>query len=286
VLGVLGEKPHFVSTQFGGELGQMVADVLTANQVNWQPLAVQAPFSLFEAHIDSADQVFAESFIEGESLTRLTPEILHCQAVIANANVLVGCTNLSVEAMTALADIAQENNRPFWLLTSSNAEVPRIRDLLNRIDQHESGPIALLSLNREELQLLVNRSLETLPDIAAAAIAITASVGHCLVTLGSRGALLAAHGVQYVHYQPVAPISGRSPVGGGDVMFASLLAAKIQGQAWAEALTYAAVCTRHYLLRDKHSSTPYAVLHTMRAPEANLLTVLPPIEKVFLNHDR
>jgi len=284
VLGTLGMTPYFVSARFAGEVGQLLANVFTDNQVIWEPLLEPAPFSLFEAQIDSTDQVFAESFVEGESLAILTPDMIRRQPAVLSANVLVSCSNLSVAAMYELAAIAATKDIPFWLLTSSNQEVPRLRQLLQDL-QTQREAIDLLSLNHEELELLVDYRLDTLPKIAAGASNISRSVGHCLVTLGSRGALLAESGLAYAYYQAVTPITGRSPVGGGDVLFASLLTARLQGQPWAEALTFASLCARRYLLRDRNSPMPYA---SVRPPESNALTQstpFPAVEKVFLNHD-
>ena len=285
VLGALGQSPYFVSARFTGEMGQAVSNVFMGNQVIWQPLDEQARFSSFEAHIDSAGQVFTESFVVGESLALLTPDRIRRQPAVAAANVLVGCTNLTVAAMQALVATARTKNAPFWLVTSSNQEAPRLRQLLLEL-RPQDGKIDLLSLNREELELLVDHRLETVAEIAAAASNISQSVGHCLVTLGSQGALLADYGAAYVDYQAVVPISGRSPVGGGDCLFASLLAARLQGQPWAAALNFAAQCTRRYLLRDMNSMTPYASLRPSEAANASILsTPFPAIEKVFLNHD-
>ena len=278
VLGALDQPVQFITTQFSGELSQSLAAVLNTAQVHWQPIPLLAPFSLFEAHIDSRDEVFAESFVEGDSLATLTPAILRQQTSIRQARWIVTCSNLSVASMQALAGIAAVDRRPFWLLTSSDLEVPRLRQLLDAPD----APIDLLSLNRAELSLLVNRTLDTLPEAAAAALELTAAVGACLLTLGERGALLAERGGA-VHYQPVLPISGRSPVGGGDVLFASLLAGRLRAYPWPEALHFAAICTRRYLLRDKNSPTPYAVLHDFSADSA-LLPDFPPVEKITLPH--
>jgi sugar/nucleoside kinase (ribokinase family) len=269
VMGNLGVTPQFLSTQYHGELGGCLSDLLIANHVDWLPLTDRKPFSLFEGHIDPQDHVFAETFVEGEAITALTPEILRQQKILASAKIIVTCTNLTVPAMNELAAIAAENGARFCLLTSSLLESPRIAQI--------TYPIDLISLNVSELQNLTGHSMESLEQIAITARGITWSGGKCLVTLGSQGALLCQEGIDYALYQPVEPIRGRSPVGGGDVLFASLLVGKIRGQSWEDAFAFSAACTRHYLMRDPEAHNPYSAL-TMIDPQPTM----PPIERIPL----
>jgi sugar/nucleoside kinase (ribokinase family) len=265
-LGNMGAAPRLVTTRFSGELGVNLASLLHANQVEWLPLAASAPLSLFEAHLDVHDHVFDETFTEGESLELLTPTALRSYSAFADARVIVTCTNLSAVALNELAQIAHERSAPFWLLSSSTLGTPKIAQI--------KPPLDLVSLNIEELQWLVGYSLETLPQIATAALQSKPMADKYLVTLGSRGALFCERGAEHVLYQPVEPLAGRSPVGGGDVLFAGLLGAKVQGRTWDEALAFGAACAQAYLLRDPHSATPYANLAL--PPES----ALPPIERI------
>ena len=249
VLGTLGDAPRFVSARFSGELGAQVAHLLQANHVDWRPLPTYAPLSLFEAHLDDHDRVFDETFVEGESLELLTADALQSHDAFSGARLILSCTNLSVAALNQLADSAAEQGARFWLLCSSRLEAPKI----GQIEQ----PLDLVSLNLEELARLVDCPLETLPQIGSAALAIKPAADKCLITLGSRGALLCQQHLDYALYQPVAPITGRSPVGGGDVLFAGLLGGKLRSQSWEEAFAFGARCARNYLLRDQNSAMPY-----------------------------
>ena len=270
VLGNLGAAPRFVTTRFSGELGIPLISLLHANHVEWLPLAAYAPLSLFEGHLDAHDHVFDEKFTEGESLELLTPTALQSHGAFADARVIVSCTNLSGAALNELAQIANERNARFWLLSSSTLETPKIAQI--------KPPLDLVSLNVEELQWLVGYSLETVSQIATAALKSRPMADKYLVTLGSRGALFCQRGADHVLFQPVEPISGRPPIGGGDVLFAALLAARIQGRAWDDAFTFGATCARNYLLREQHTATPYANL------TRSTTTPLPPIERIPIGH--
>ncbi len=271
VLGKLGLSPRFVSTRFSGELGAQIGYLFQENQVDWRPLSAYAPLSLFEAHLDEHDHVFDEAFVEGQSLELLTPNALQSHDAFVGARVIVSCTNLSISALNQLADIADQEGAYFWLVSSSSLDAPKIGQIRR--------PLDLLSLNLEELARLVDGPLETLPQIGSAALQIKPIADKCLVTLGSRGALLCQQHLDYALYQPVAPIAGHSPVGGGDVLFAGLLGGKIRGQSWGEAFAFGARCARNYLLRDQNSAMPYTEL------ESNDNKPLPRIERIPLNDD-
>lgn len=270
VLGNLGVAPRFVTTRFSGELGAPLTSVLHTNHVEWLPLPASASLSLFEGHLDAHDHVFDETFTDGESLELLTPASLQSHGAFADARVIVSCTNLSAAALNELAQIANEVHASFWLLSSSTLEAPKIAQI--------KPPLDLVSLNVEELQWLVGYSLETVPQIATAALKSRPMADKYLVTLGSRGALFCQRGADYALFQPVEPLTGHSPIGGGDVLFAGLLAAKVQDRTWDQALAFGATCARNYLLRDQKSATPYANLTWSTSD------VLPPIERISLLH--
>jgi len=225
---------------------------------------------LFEGHLDVHGHVFDETFTEGESLELLTPAALQSHSALADARVIISCTNLSVEALNELAQIANERDARFWLLSSSTLEAPKIAQI--------KPPLDLVGLNIEELQWLVGYSLETLPQIAAAALQSKPMADKYLVTLGSRGALFCQRGADHLLFQPVQPIGGRSPVGGGDVLFAGLLAGKVRGQTWEEAFAFGAACAQKFLLRDPNNASPYTSLALHHE------LPLAPLERIPLNH--
>ena len=279
VLGSLSAMPRFVTTHYPGELGGLVADSLVTNHVDWQPVPITAPFALFQADLDPADHVWAESFTAGESIDALTPELLiACPALTGAdaADVIVTCTNLSVPAIDALAGIVHQRGS-LWLLLSSDLEADRIA----QIDSKLRAAIGLLSLNLSELRLATGAPhLTDLTEIAEAGRSLVTPGNHCLITLGSRGSLLCTPGTDHALYQPVAPIRGQSPVGGGDVLFASLLAGHLRGYDWPDALRFANVCTRRYLMRDSADPHPYRVLIDPVTPSE--LSDLPPLERISL----
>ena len=270
LLGNLNVATYFITTRFTGELGTSLGDLLQLNQVTWLPLVTEAPFALFEAHLDAQANVFDETFIADESLDALTPSALQAHAALAGSKIIVSCTNLSTDALDCLADMADTRKARFWLLSSSALDTPKIAQL--------ERPLDLLAMNLDELHLLCGDSFDTLAEISAAALRTKPMANKVLVTLGSRGALLCQRGADHALFQPVKPIANRSPIGGGDVLFAGLLAAKMRGQEWDEAFAFGSACARAYLLRDRNSPTLYANL-VLSASDR-----LPPLERIVLDN--
>lgn len=159
-----------------------------------------------------------------------------------------------LEALLAGAE-ATLSEHPSWMVGSGslppgvNAElyaglVRRCRDAGVRVAIDASGPplrhaVAagpdLIKPNLEELEELVDRPLNTLGDVrAAAADLVTHGVATVVVSLGRYGALLVTGSVTALAVAPVS--SPLSTVGAGDALLAGYLYATGSGSAPVNAL--------------------------------------------------
>ncbi len=145
--------------------------------------------------------------------------------------------------------------QPSWLVGSGSLPpgvdddlyaglVGRCRDAGVRVAIDASGPPLRLAVaagpdlikpNLEELEELVDRSLDTLGDVIdAAADLVTQGVATVVVSLGGHGALLVS---QSVTAHAVAPVSSPlSTVGAGDALLAGYLYATSGGSTAVDAL--------------------------------------------------
>src|SRR5674476_622298 len=159
-----------------------------------------------------------------------------------------------IGALLAGAEATLREN-PSWLVGSGSLPpgvdddlyaglVRRCRDAGVRVAIDASGPALrhavaagpdLIKPNLEELEELVDRSLNTLGDVAAAAAdLVTGGVGTVVVSLGARGALLVTPSVTA---HAVAPVSSPlSTVGAGDALLAGYLYATSGGSTAVDAL--------------------------------------------------
>lgn len=91
----------------------------------------------------------------------------------------------------------------------------------------------LIKPNREELAELTGRPISTVADVVGAALTLTASGVHTVLTsLGPAGAVLARGAAAW--HSTAADLDPRSTVGAGDAMLAGYLAAGAEGPAALE----------------------------------------------------
>ncbi len=125
--------------------------------------------------------------------------------------------------------------------------IRRLRGSGPRVAIDSSGPplaeaIAarpdLVKPNREELAELTGRSIDTIADVAGAAVTLTARGVHTVLTsLGPAGAVLVRRDAAW--HATAAALEPRSTVGAGDALLAGYLAAGADGPgALAEAVAW------------------------------------------------
>ncbi|MCL5980397.1 MAG: PfkB family carbohydrate kinase, partial [Gammaproteobacteria bacterium] len=99
----------------------------------------------------------------------------------------------------------------------------------------------LIKPNRYELELLRNRQLPRMEDVASEARAIQREgIQYVCVSLGGDGALLVGPAGSYFAKAPAVAV--KSTVGAGDSMVGGLVAALAKGQTAGEALRLAVAC--------------------------------------------
>ncbi len=256
-LGVLDAEPQFVSVSYDGEMLAAVANHLRRNSVRWLRLPAAAPLPLFHARLTTSG-VSAEHFIGEQSLEALTPKMLMSRVAAFNsASVIVSCTDLPVRSLSFLARMAAERSIPYWLLSADASQAVKL---------HQVEPLpSCIALNIGELSAWYGMKLSSLADAVEALQNLLPSQGRALLTLGSLGALLVTAGRSSAIYQPASPLdNGISAVGAGDVMFGSLLAARLVNVDWATALTEATSRTASYLSSPTSATRPYLALRNPR----------------------
>ena len=260
-LGVLGFSPRFVTVTFSGEVGAMVPNHLKYHGVVWYPLPTNAPLAYFEAQLDTAGEVESEQFHNCEALELLTVETLRAHNTLFDGvGAILGCTDLSIDALMELQEMARDSDIPFWLLVTSDSEVEKIRGLRWSVD--------LLGMNRAELERFTGRRLPTHEELRLAMVKVAEPTGACLVTLGAEGALLYDSRREEFLYRPAIPFAGGSSVGAGDVFFACLFASWYTGKSWYDAMSFAGVASHTYLSRDS-KQLPFKSLSPLKTIQGN-----------------
>lgn len=227
--------------------------------MDWLRLPERAPLPVFHAELVEGS-VVDKRFLGERALGLITPELLDkSRDLFEDAGVLAAGTDAEEPGLAWLADTARDRGVPFWLLSADPNEVSKLRPQGRGAD--------LVALNLRELVLWAGRPLTGRADIAAAARRLPDPGGHCLVTLGGDGSLLVpADGSEPVH-QPAVTLAGEViTVGAGDVLFGCLLAGRLAGLDWIQALAEATALTSRFLGAPEDAPHPYAVLaHPARA---------------------
>jgi sugar/nucleoside kinase (ribokinase family) len=259
-IGVLGREPRFVSTRYEGELSGAVELHLKDNNVRWCRTPISTPLPLFHARLRSGG-VTDEHFIGDQAIRALTPTTLNAQqALFRRTNAIITCTDLSADSLLWLRQEAAERKVPFWLLSSDTSQASKLRVIRPLPD--------CIALNLSELAVWHGTQLSSVSEAIEALRSLLPHQGRALLTLGSSGALLVSEETEGADYQP-APVLKRdtAAVGAGDVMFGCLLAARLAGVGWVEALRQATAQTAAYLDTDVSSHRPY---HALLTPTADV----------------
>lgn len=265
-LGVLGAEPLLMSVAYSGELRWAIADHLAACGVRWLTLPATAPLPLFHARVMADGTPADESFLGDDALAALTPELLAAfQDVLAQAGVVVTCTDVELGTLSWLRAVTSKSRVPFWLLCSADSEVHKL-DI-------DGQPADCVGMNVAELKQRTGSCSSSPADVLEAVQEIVHPAGRCLVTMGTDGAMLVDVATRTVYHQPAVDIEqGIMSVGAGDVLYGSLLAEYLAGADWAPAVRRATERTARYLTgRGALTGRPYLSLlseelKTLRAP--------------------
>nr|AVW82921.1 6-phosphofructokinase [Nocardia interforma ATCC 21072] len=249
-LGARDREPVLITADYTGELRGAVAAHLADNDVTWAPASVRSPLPVF--HAELVDGSVADMhFLGQEALDSLTPEVLgeQLRAELAGASVLVAATDGEIDTLAWLAEAA--GDVPYWLLSADPREVGKLVPRGRRA--------GLVALNVRELSLWASAELPDDRAVEDAARALAGDEGHVVVTLGEHGSLVVGPDVVARHSLTDA-LGDIVTVGAGDVHFACLLDAWLQGADWKAALAHAAEHTTAYLNALQCNEQPYRSL--------------------------
>lgn len=248
-LGVSGIRPRFLTVNYKSELAHSLSDCFKSNSVEWTTFPAYGSLSLFQAIIDTTGRIAHETFYKG-GIDLITPELLRKHtSLIEDADVIVSCTDLSLESLNELRALASDIGAIFCVLCTSKKESSKISMVSDRPD--------FVSLNIEEMESLVGEKLESFVSIAELGSKLVSHNGIFLVTLGNKGAVLYHKELAQIYYQPVNPLACGSIIGAGDVLFASLMAHHLRGNVWDEALRMATSYAQRYILHEHEAQYEY-----------------------------
>jgi pseudouridine kinase len=151
------------------------------------------------------------------------------QTFLSTASFLVCDTNLCIDALQAVGQIAQRAHIPLVIDPVSVRKAVRVRALLRA-----QIPIALLTPNRAELSVLAGRQTKCDADVARCCQLLQERrVTTLIVGLGERGAFVAAPGLE-AFIEPAAEKLS-DVTGAGDAALAAALWAVRAGYDWLAA---------------------------------------------------
>lgn len=261
-----GLSPVFMSPRFSGDIGECLPGHLSARGVRWSPTKDDVPLSLFTANIGPTGSVSNELFIDGGAARVLDAATFRqSYGVFRQASAIVSCSDLSLNALEELAEISRLHDVPFCLVSTSVEEVKKIR-LKRKAD--------IVSLNIKELNTLFAINDTELSAIARNAVTLVSDNGACIVTLGEMGSLICTPYENEFIYQSVPLVDAKSTVGAGDALFAIVLADRLLGSSWADAIHHAAGIVCSFIQADpqvrnqqsQHCEKPYSVAPYERLP--------------------
>ena len=142
-----------------------------------------------------------------------TGEITKHKAIIKETDLLVLDANLTEKILNVA--IEQRDGRPVMVDAVSIAKVPRIKDLLTKID--------ILKLNRLEAEHLTGIKLDTKERVKQACYhIINQGVKRVFITMGMAGACAADKHKQSAIFIPALPLVVKDVTGAGDAFSAGV----------------------------------------------------------------
>ncbi|HYH05731.1 MAG TPA: carbohydrate kinase family protein [Thermoanaerobaculia bacterium] len=256
-LGALDIQPMFVTPRYRGDVGRCVATHLDAYGVRWIPVDATAALSLFVAQLDERGDVISETFVDGGSVRALTAATLRAFAsFIDHAAAAVSCTDLELDSLHEIARMSAQAGVPFWLLSTSKVEAPKLAALTPKPQ--------FVALNIGELQEIERVDDGDICAAAEVGAKLVSPDGVCLITRGADGAQLCLSSTRTIFVQRVKRVRSDSTIGAGDLMLASLLAARLMGCSWDASLRTAAARVAGFVSgnMDADAVDTYALLRT------------------------
>lgn len=158
----------------------------------------------------------------------LTADLLRVDEVLTTSPPLVITdTNLPAAALAHVAEVCRTRGIPLWGEPTTADKCARLLPVLSAL--------TFLSPNREELEVLVGRSLPSLSDVEdAARTLVDRGVRHVFVTLGAEGVLWVS--AQGGRHHPSASVPVADVTGAGDAFTAGAVWALMRGERVEDAV--------------------------------------------------
>jgi sugar/nucleoside kinase (ribokinase family) len=264
-LAALGVIPTFLTPRYTGELSPATASQLVQAGIDWQPLEEAAPLAHFFACVDDDGALDRLRFVDNEAFKPLTAARLEQAVELSrNCEAVVSCTDLTLEALQGIRDATSARGLAFWLVASDAVTVAKAAAIKPLVD--------VICLNSDELAAVTEGGNDD-RSLAEAGRSLVGAEGVAAVTLGEHGALLVdPASSSYWRQQPTTAVV-RPSLGSGDVLAGALLANRLEGRAWPEALSRSTVVAEQFVVAGDPMLPAF---DRIEAPSAN-----PPPSQAF-----
>lgn len=188
-----------------------------------------APTTTYVAMLDERGTVQSE-VIDVTVLEHISPHYLEQHKELHRAaSLLIVDTNLLPESLQLIAHIAQENDIPLYVNTSSVPLATKVIPILSKI--------SILSTNQYEAEQLLKLSISTPEEARAAGMRLLEyGVKEVIITLGAKGVVYCSS--TYACYCEAFPAHVIETTGAGDALCAGFLSRYLAGDTINDCLEY------------------------------------------------
>jgi pseudouridine kinase len=230
-LASLGTEPLFISLLGDDSEARFVRDRCHQAGLETDLIAVLPDEStaVYHAILDEKGELHA-GISAMAIFDRLSPDMLKAhETLIKEAPLVIIDANPPAETLAYVSHLSAEGAFPLWMEPTSFDKCRKIRG-------HLAG-VRYISPNREELEALTGRSLETQADILDGALQlISAGVKEIFITLGKEG-ILHVNGREKLSVK--APVlKAQDVTGAGDAFVAGTVYGILKKMTPADALRY------------------------------------------------
>jgi sugar/nucleoside kinase (ribokinase family) len=229
-----------VSPRYLGDIGALVGAHLSQVGIRWEPIDDWTQLAHFAAVVEADGAFRSFAFVDNGALDPLTAKTLAMfPATLDRCSAVVTCTDISIAGLTALRARTDAAGIPFWVIATDEETAPEIARLRPLPDG--------VCLNIDELAAVSGIAPTDVNEVTRTARRLVGPSGVVLTTLGEGGAVLVDAAAGRSFHQSPGERMERSALGAGDVTAAALLAHRLAGSDWAEALSRAVATAEQFI---------------------------------------